>query len=149
MTYAEEQSRTMPFKDVLGSKPDIQLPGGLYSSLSILQIWHAYQKETSSQVHGFISMRLNVSLTPLMLLDKSRCRSGSVPRLEHHTSLPSHLENHRTTYQSRKASTNREIHLRTVLDQSRSRGNSFSAYRAGGLKLHGSDGRFRRNHPRG
>lgn len=56
MTYAEEQSRTMPFRDVLGSKPDIQLPGGLYSSFSILQLWNAYQTQPSSEVCHFLSM---------------------------------------------------------------------------------------------
>lgn len=50
MTYAEEQSRTMPFRDISGTKPDIQLPGGLYSSFSILQLWSAYQGEQNGQV---------------------------------------------------------------------------------------------------
>ncbi|KAG8939672.1 hypothetical protein FRC04_006079 [Tulasnella sp. 424] len=51
MTYAEEQSRTMPFRDISGTKPDIELPGGLYSSFSILQLWSAYQGEQNGEAH--------------------------------------------------------------------------------------------------
>ncbi|KIO26170.1 hypothetical protein M407DRAFT_24503 [Tulasnella calospora MUT 4182] len=47
MSYCDEQSRKMPFKGLSGFKHSINLPAGLYSSVSILQLWSVFQTDST------------------------------------------------------------------------------------------------------
>ncbi|KIO17895.1 hypothetical protein M407DRAFT_32428 [Tulasnella calospora MUT 4182] len=62
ITHLEEQARSMPFRGLDGEQLGVELPGGLYSAFSIIQLWSAYQAGTSTNVQPEVALDLRLGL---------------------------------------------------------------------------------------
>ncbi|KAG9041628.1 hypothetical protein FS837_011947 [Tulasnella sp. UAMH 9824] len=81
MNHCDRKMRNIPFVGLSGVKPHVDLPPALYSSLSILQLWNVFQRDSMEDFDvtfepnlglGTINSKHYISKAITLILDASR-----------------------------------------------------------------------------